>query len=121
MYLYDGTNWVLLSNRQIAVDTSLSTTSTNPVENRVITNALTDKANVVDVLTKTNTTQYTPTANYHPATKKYVDDNTVAFKPFPNTFDTTHTTQDFLDSIENENLPVGSAYLGQVSLSDMPS
>lgn len=28
-----------------------------------------------DVLTKTNTTSYTPTADYHPATKKYVDDN----------------------------------------------
>lgn len=27
-----------------------------------------------DVLTKTNSTSYTPTANYHPATKKYVDD-----------------------------------------------
>ena len=27
-----------------------------------------------DVLTKTNTSSYTPTANYHPATKKYVDD-----------------------------------------------
>ena len=33
-----------------------------------------DKANTSDVLTKTNTTSYTPTANYHPATKKYVDD-----------------------------------------------
>lgn len=32
------------------------------------------KANVSDILTKTNTTSYTPTANYHPATKKYVDD-----------------------------------------------
>lgn len=27
------------------------------------------------VLTTDNTTEYTPTANYHPATKKYVDDN----------------------------------------------
>lgn len=27
-----------------------------------------------EVLTKTNTTAYTPSANYHPATKKYVDD-----------------------------------------------
>lgn len=27
-----------------------------------------------EVLTKNNTTVYTPTANYHPATKKYVDD-----------------------------------------------
>lgn len=28
-----------------------------------------------DVLTKTNSTSYTPTDNYNPATKKYVDDN----------------------------------------------
>lgn len=30
------------------------------------------------VLTKTNTDTYTPTANYHPATKKYVDDSIAA-------------------------------------------
>ena len=29
------------------------------------------------VLTKTNTTEYTPISDYHPATKKYVDDNFV--------------------------------------------
>lgn len=34
----------------------------------------TSRAAVSDVLTKTNTTSYTPTADYHPATKKYVDD-----------------------------------------------
>lgn len=28
-----------------------------------------------DVLTKTNTTAFTPTGNYQPATKKYVDDS----------------------------------------------
>ena len=33
-----------------------------------------DKANVDDVLTKTNATEFTPTSDYHPATKKYVDD-----------------------------------------------
>lgn len=33
------------------------------------------KANTADVLTKTNTEVYTPTADYHPSTKKYVDDN----------------------------------------------
>lgn len=33
-----------------------------------------------DVLTKTNTTSYTPTADYHPATKKYVDDNILLSK-----------------------------------------
>lgn len=31
-----------------------------------------------DVITKTNTTSYTPTADYHPATKKYVDDSIAA-------------------------------------------
>jgi hypothetical protein len=30
------------------------------------------------VLTKTNTTSFTPTANFHPATKKYVDDTAAA-------------------------------------------
>lgn len=71
-------------------------------------------------LKKTNTTAYTPTANYHPATKKYVDEKAVTFKAFPQEFDTTHSTQTFLTSIENQSLPVGMAYLGQVSLSDMP-
>lgn len=33
-----------------------------------------DYAKTSAVLTKTNTTSFTPTANYHPATKKYVDD-----------------------------------------------
>ena len=32
------------------------------------------KANMTDVLTKDNTTAYSPTKSYHPATKKYVDD-----------------------------------------------
>ena len=39
-----------------------------------IQNEISPKANTSDVLTKTNTTSYTPSANYHPATKKYVDD-----------------------------------------------
>ena len=73
-----------------------------------------------DVLTKTNTTAFTPSANYHPATKKYVDDNAVTFKPFPNWFDTTHDTEDFLDSVATLNLPAWSAYLWQISTSDMP-
>ncbi len=34
-----------------------------------------EKASKEDVLTKTNTTEFFPTADYHPATKKYVDDN----------------------------------------------
>ena len=52
MYIYDGTNWLLLVNtdREIAVDSSLSTTSTNPVENRVVTNALNWKQDTISDL-----------------------------------------------------------------------
>ena len=57
-----------------AVDTAMSSTSTNTVQNKVINTALGNKANTSAVLTKTNTTAFTPTADYHPATKKYVDD-----------------------------------------------
>ena len=39
-----------------------------------VTAALEQKADKTEVLTKTNTTAFAPTANYQPATKKYVDD-----------------------------------------------
>jgi len=71
-------------------------------------------------LKKDNTTSYTPTADYHPATKKYVDDNAVTFKPFPTGLDTSHTTQMFITSIQAKNLPSGTTYLGGVTLTDMP-
>ena len=55
-----------------------------------------------DVLTKTNTTSFTPTADYHPATKKYVDDSIAAIDiPTGNT-----------NAIEQvETLPTGSEAL----------
>ena len=39
---------------------------------------ITTKANAADVLTKTNTTSFTPTADYQPATKRYVDLNVIS-------------------------------------------
>lgn len=39
-----------------------------------LNSAIGNKANTSDVLTKTNTTAFTPTADYHPVTKKYVDE-----------------------------------------------
>ena len=41
---------------------------------RTLWNTVSSKANKSDVLTKTNTTEYTPTSDYNPSTKKYVDD-----------------------------------------------
>lgn len=74
-----------------------------------------------EVLTKTNTTAYTPTANYHPATKKYVDDNSFSFKAFPNSFNTTGTTAQLISSINSTtSAKEGMAYRGEVTLSDMP-
>lgn len=37
-------------------------------------------------LTKTNTTAYTPTKEYHPSTKKYVDDSLKSFVPTPEVY-----------------------------------
>lgn len=47
MYFFDGTRWVFLpsSTRQIAVDETLDASSRNPVENRVVTQALSEKVN----------------------------------------------------------------------------
>ena len=71
-------------------------------------------------LKKDNVTPYTPSADYNPATKIYVDQKAVTFKPFPTEFITNVSTSSFLSSITALNLPVGMAYLGQVRLNDMP-
>ena len=50
MWFYDGTHWIYLANheRAVAVDADLSTTSTNPVENKTITLALQDKQDTLE-------------------------------------------------------------------------
>lgn len=73
MYIYDGTTWLLQINHGKSV--SFANLAGQPSDNAALATALWDKANVADVLTKNNTTAYTPSANYNPATKKYVDDN----------------------------------------------
>lgn len=73
-----------------------------------------------NVLEKENTTPFTPTEDYNPATKKYVDDKCIPYQPFPSGLDTSHTTQDFITSIKALNLSSGSTYLGGVNLTDMP-
>ena len=44
-----------------------------------------------------------------------------AFKPFPSSVNTTGTTQQFLNSVLALQAETGMAYLGTVSLSDMPA
>lgn len=117
-YHYKNGNWDIIGS--VSID--LSDYWTIEQVQQAIATALQSAKDYADTnfLKTNNTTPYTPTADYHPATKKYVDDNAVTFKPFPNSFVTDSTTQAFLNSITGASLPSGMAYLGQVSLSDMP-
>lgn len=47
--------------------------------------------------------------------------NDVAFKPFPASVDTTHTTEAFMNSILALDAEVGTAFLGTVNLTDLPA
>lgn len=74
-------------------------------------------------LKKTNTTAFTPTADYHPSTKKYVDDgfkNYVPMRAFPSSVNITHTTTTFINSLKALNMNTGDMLLGTVHLTDMP-
>lgn len=97
---YDGTNWVDLGG--------------DVTKNYVDTN----------FIKKDNTTAFTPTGDYNPSTKKYVDDSIAAFTPlqsFPTGTNTNGTTQQFFSSINATHPAVGSLFLGRVNLSDMPT
>lgn len=71
---------------------------------RTLWNTVSSKANKSDVLTKTNTTTYTPTADYHPSTKKYVDD-AIADKGVGNMLKSVYDTDDngVVDNAEKVN------------------
>lgn len=60
------------------VDGKFTTTSSTYRGSGIKVNDINDAQNYplkASVLTKTNTTSFTPTSDYHPATKKYVDDS----------------------------------------------
>lgn len=64
----------------IGFDTGTSgiTAETAGAALRELKGELDDKATTADVLTKDNAAEFTPTGQYNPATKKYVDDTVVA-------------------------------------------
>lgn len=66
-YVDDLTNPLGLRNSQVGQIAEIS---------GVDSNGKPTSWKTVDVLTTTNTAAFTPTADYHPATKKYVDDHT---------------------------------------------
>lgn len=62
-------------NNTSDADKPISTAVQTALNSKANNSALDLKANKSDVLTKTNTTSFTPSSDYHPATKKYVDDS----------------------------------------------
>ena len=52
--------------------------------------------------------------------KNYVDTHMATYQPYPASVNTTGTTQQFINSVLALDAPVGTAYLGTVSLSDLP-
>lgn len=74
-YKADPVNYDLLGVvLNITGSWSGETFTCNKVSGRLATSKI-RMAHQGDVLIKTNTTSYTPTGSYHPATKKYVDDS----------------------------------------------
>ena len=72
-----GTNkWAYTISPITGFSTSVDVTCTS---GNVVHN-LASKADTTNVITKTNTAAFTPTKDYHPATKKYVDDAIAALK-----------------------------------------
>lgn len=60
-----------ISANDVEVKTYYADETNGPV---FVTHKLSEKVNSSNVLTKTNTAAFTPTGDYQPATKKYVDD-----------------------------------------------
>lgn len=74
---------------------------------------LNSKANTSNVLTKNNTVSYTPTNDYHPATKKYVDEN--SGNKFNGVYELTRDNEDTLTFYINiPNLTDPSVLEGKV-------
>ena len=66
------------SNQQLVFGNTYNTIVYNLADGTKSTNdsySLSAKANSSNVLSKTNNTEFIPTGDYHPATKKYVDDS----------------------------------------------
>ena len=145
---YTTCTWTLTSSNinNTAYDASWDgVTTIAPSKNAVydklnaMDTTISGKANTSDVLSKTNTISYTPSADYNPATKKYVDDavedlvwlwkflslwDATTWQPisFPLSTPYTYTTWDYflVETVSAATPPVnykpnGSSYDGTAS------
>lgn len=95
------------------------------------TSQLTNDSNYVttnNVLTKTNTTVYNPTDNYHPATKKYVDDklngSSISIVEFDynlvNALTNTSTTEEVNAAFANRSQLKTNSIVKLIGINDSP-
>lgn len=95
------------------------------------TSQLTNDSNYVttnNVLTKTNTTVYNPTNNYHPATKKYVDDklngNSISIVEFDynlvNALTNISTTEEVNTAFANRSQLKTNSIVKLIGINDFP-
>ena len=83
--------------------------------------SLRDKVNIADVLTKTNTTEFTPTDDYNPATKKYTDDkvNTKVDKVSGKGLSTNDFTNTYKTKLDNLDTNLNAKVINGSSLSSL--
>lgn len=82
---------------------------------------LSEKVNIADVLTKTNTTKFTPTDDYNPATKKYTDDkvNTKVDKVSGKGLSTNDFTNTYKTKLDNLDTNLNTKVINGSSLSSL--
>ena len=82
---------------------------------------LSEKVNTADVLTKTNTTEFTPTDDYNPATKKYTDDkvNTKVDKVSGKGLSTNDFTNTYKTKLDNLDTNLNAKVINGSTLSSL--
>ncbi len=99
---FDVNDWYKVEASQITIDSDMSTTSENPVQNKVITNALNDKANSSDLAEIATSGSFTDLINV-PA-PPIVNDATLTIQQNGTTV-STFTANSSTDKVANITVP----------------
>lgn len=100
--LFDVNDWYTVEGNQITIDSTMSTTSENPVQNKVITNALNDKVNSSDLAEVATSGSFTDLINV--PTLPIVNDATLTIQKNGTTV-STFTANSSTDKVANITVP----------------
>lgn len=99
---FDVNDWYTVEGNQITIDSDMSTTSENPVQNKVITNALNDKVNSSDLAKVATSGSFTDLINV--PTLPIVNDSTLTIQKNGTTV-STFTANSSTDKVANITVP----------------